>query len=1341
MHQILQSYLRRLTNLSGSNRSLLILRLISEQCHDLHEYDFALNHPSFDIIKKLISHESSIPLTQEVDSRDAESNRLGRKLKKLDRIDQSIFEERGARDLYIGWPFIRGKFSDDTSVRGPLLFFPVELQNKNNLWSLRLRKDVNITFNKSFLLAYSFYNQSTLDDDLLETTFNDFDRDPTVFRTQLYELLKNSNLEINFNQDNFMDVLKPFDNFKRADFELLEKTGTLKLYPEAVLGIFPQAGSYLVPDYINLIENEKIKDLEDFFFHRKREDLEDEGNTRYSDRLLEENTFTPFELDAHQERALGLIKKGNSMIVQGPPGTGKSQLISNLICDYIARGKNILLVCQKKAALDVVYARLKSKDLHNSIGLVHDFKNDRKDIYQQIATQIDRLDEYKQKNNSLDAIQLERSFQQASRKIDQSIEELEEFKSLLFDESECGKSIKELYLSSDPNSQSIALNQEYRSFQYKELDPFKERLSQYLRYHQEFEGKKHFWVGGKSFAQHSVSDLVKIRNTVYEVVKYAREIEDKARKILQKPVDFDSAQLLAERDDELQLLISNLDNERAYRYFQVIVKDAPVTKSSWLLEQEKHMMQCFKGLGPESTLKTKELGKFQEAIQHAIDARKGLISWVRWQLFSSDSNYIKRVLSDNDLKGNKEGFQVLLDKIDNRLNYEHILSELQQVKWLSDFPNSLKKTELKNWFFYEKLALNTYELLDNLRPLESLIPFHINDRKAQLETLTRLQKLVADIPIVRARWNIYLSDHQIRSLTLGKVNVDDVAASLNRDFDKIYDYHRIRNEFSPSELKITQELLDVSPDEITPDNVLIVFENSLALAWIDHIETKYPILRAVSSLQLEKLEKTINQAVEDKKQVSSDILLLKSRERTYEDLEYNRVNNLITYRDLYHQVTKKRRIWPIRRLVTNFSEELFKILPCWMVSPESASAIFPMEEMFDLVIFDEASQCFAEKAIPALYRGKQVVIAGDNKQLKPFDMYRVRWEEENTEDLPELEVDSLLDLTQQHLPQTSLAGHYRSQSLELIEFSNKNFYDGRLQMLPAFESLSAQEPAIKYIKIDDGLWENNINEPEAHRVVRLIFEIQKTKPQSSIGVVTFNAKQQTLILDLVEEACIRHQKQFPEHLFVKNIENVQGDERDIIIFSTAYAPDKKGKMQMRFGPINMQGGENRLNVAVTRAREKVYVVSSILPSQIRSQDTRNPGPELFRKYLEYAWSVSQGEWQPGVTTFHNHADRWFLRNRIQMPQFHGLPHIELKKSYQFADLTVTQDQVNRGLILTDDEVFHDSTSVKEAFVYFPNLLADKKWPFTRIFSRSYWLDKDLIQERMKMFLNRISKDE
>ena len=184
------------------------------------------------------------------------------------------------------------------------------------------------------------------------------------------------------------------------------------------------------------------------------------------------------------------------------------------------------------------------------------------------------------------------------------------------------------------------------------------------------------------------------------------------------------------------------------------------------------------------------------------------------------------------------------------------------------------------------------------------------------------------------------------------------------------------------------------------------------------------------------VQEELQQSVKKKQELSNEILLMKARERVYKNVEYNRLNNRVTYRDVYHQVTKKRRVWPVRKLIANFPREVFDLIPCWLASPESSSAIFPMDKMFDLVIFDEASQCFVENGLPAMYRGKQVVVAGDEKQLRPNDLYKVRWEDENDEDIPELDFDSLLNLSSQYLMQVQLNGHYRSKTLDLISFSN-----------------------------------------------------------------------------------------------------------------------------------------------------------------------------------------------------------------------------------------------------------------------------------------------------------------
>src|SRR5690606_17256617 len=208
-------------------------------------------------------------------------------------------------------------------------------------------------------------------------------------------------------------------------------------------------------------------------------------------------------------------------------------------------------------------------------------------------------------------------------------------------------------------------------------------------------------------------------------------------------------------------------------------------------------------------------------------------------------------------------------------------------------------------------------------------------------------------------------------------------------------------------------------------------------------------------------------------------------------------------------------------LVTEMQGELLRLVPCWLASPEAVSAIFPMKEIFDLVIFDEASQCFAERGIPAMYRGRQVVIAGDAKQLRPFELYQVRWEEED-EDEPDTEVDSLLELAERYLEGVSLQGHYRSRSPELIDFSNRHFYDGNLRQLPDRHLLNRNEPAIRYLKVD-GVWESNRNQVEAEAVVNQVFQLLSEHPDLELGVVTFNAEQQYLILDLLEMEAAKRQ--------------------------------------------------------------------------------------------------------------------------------------------------------------------------------------------------------------------------
>ena len=241
-----------------------------------------------------------------------------------------------------------------------------------------------------------------------------------------------------------------------------------------------------------------------------------------------------------------------------------------------------------------------------------------------------------------------------------------------------------------------------------------------------------------------------------------------------------------------------------------------------------------------------------------------------------------------------------------------------------------------------------------------------------------------------------------------------------------------------------------------------------------------------------------------------------------------------------------------------------------------------------------------------------------------------------------------------------------------------------------------------------------VTKQKLKKILSLVQHLTKTQKDKSIGIVTFNIKQQALITDKLEENNI--QSSGKESIFVKNIENVQGDERDIIIFSIGYAPNLSGKLLMNFGTLNTQGGENRLNVAVTRAREAIHVVSSILPEQLHVEDTKNEGPKLLKEYLAYALQVSNGEFKYQYDEEKTFSTSWYLKNHIQAhdPKF--------VKELPFADISIKFGGRYSALLLTDDDQYFASTLAKDAHAYKYEAMKNKKWPFKRLYSRNYWLD-------------------
>ena len=337
---------------------------------------------------------------------------------------------------------------------------------------------------------------------------------------------------------------------------------------------------------------------------------------------------------------------------------------------------------------------------------------------------------------------------------------------------------------------------------------------------------------------------------------------------------------------------------------------------------------------------------------------------------------------------------------------------------------------------------------------------------------------------------------------------------------------------------------------------------------------------------------------------------------------------------LQRENEKRRGHMPLRKLFAKIPNLLQTLKPCFMMSPLSVSYFLEKESYaFDLVIFDEASQLFPEDAIGAVMRGKQVIIVGDPKQLPPTDFFSQHSEngdtpdeEDGDEDYSDTDTSSILESALTVLPRRKLLWHYRSRYESLIAFSNHKIYQKELITFPSPIPDGAGF-GVEYCYLPDGVYEagRGCNLAEAQKAVELLREHIDTKPEKSLGIIAFGKKQQRAI----EEAVTAFRLDNPEYesffdenrdepFFIKNLENVQGDERDVIIFSIGYGKNARGKFLMNFGPLTKLGGERRLNVAITRAKENIKLIGSVLPSDFNLAATESEGAHLLRAYIDFA---------------------------------------------------------------------------------------------------------------------------
>ncbi len=958
--------------------------------------------------------------------------------------------------------------------------------------------------------------------------------------------------------------------------------------------------------------------------------------------------------DPSQEAAVLRARTSESYVIQGPPGTGKSQTIANLLADFAARGKKVLFICEKRVALDVVFHRLSEAGFEDLTCLVHDSKDDKKPF----IAELKRIYEAWREQRATPEGSERRAKLVAD--VNAMITELEAFShGMMAPVAGADFSLrKAIDLAVARGASEPMLDATAREMlpAWISLTGAREVIHDMERICQ-----ARLPAGMKCqellrFVRSEIARRDRLLGFLAEAIPPARAalegIASLARLVLSD--DTGNAVTLEDIAAQSRLAVS-LRRLAQKEKLQVLDRSHPErarfedaceqlsSRGAELDRQEQCATQWIMRMSPQETSIALQIARRREGrslsflygdwrrLKRRIKEchRGGVLSHVR-ALEELAAEHAARATHENEVKSvaSAYGFNdlsALSDLLARTRNTVHNLSPAERAlvdRCVAD-PAGATRIVLELAAESESLE-RAAERLDQMlqgygRATPAALGAYLGVLQSNVETvgalLPRLTELVARSPGVAEAW---------RHLCLG---LDDLEkATLLEGIARTYKATPHIARFDGERLKTLASRLDSALTELRTLNGKHAIE----------------ICRGRFREQMAAVK------------ASGRGTTGSARHAAYHD----------GCRLLEHQFALTRPSKSLRELLTGDTGTVLRDLkPIWMMSPLSVADTLPFaDDLFDAVIFDEASQIPLEDAVPSLYRARQTIIVGDEMQLPPTSFFASGGESD--EPLPDylayaVSADSLLTKAASTLASTKLTWHYRSRHESLISFCNRAFYNGELNTVPGRRPLRAGheivasdvpltpraraqiadsmlERPVSMHRVEAGVFRNQKNEAEAEYVAELVRSLLKKKTGKSIGVVAFSQPQAQAIeaamdalaaadrafANLVEDERERQIDGQFSGLFVKNLESVQGDERDIIIVSVGYAPGPDGKMRMNFGPINQGGGEKRLNVIFSRAKHHIGIVTSILHTRITND--YNLGANTLKQYLRYAAAVSIG---------------------------------------------------------------------------------------------------------------------
>jgi predicted DNA-binding WGR domain protein len=1082
--------------------------------------------------------------------------------------------------------------------------------------------------------------------------------------------------------------------------------------------------------------------------------------------------FPVVDCDPTQMSAVARAREGQSYIIQGPPGTGKSQTITNLVADFVARGKRVLFVCEKRAAIDVVFHRLGRQGLDELCCLIHDSQADKRDFIRNLKQTYEGF-----LNQPLDET-LEARRSELSRQMDTELAGFQRWTQALEAQVQgCSLPVRDL----------LRRLVELRPHAV-ELDPLAfESVPGYPAWAPHAEIIRALSAGLKrigdrpSLAEHSFRHLTdraltgpQPLATITAAVDESVKLVNQMRKALEALGDTVTLRSLSDIEAVVEYARQIAPAAAADALDLLNPKGARFRKVAKAIRDWRNAQQAL-AKARESTGGWRERLSPQDTSAALAQAKAFEGSFLRWL---NPAFWRLRGVMQARYDFSKHAVRPAWSQVLQSLETEHAAVAAEE-RARAQGAEGLGELEFDDGVrLIEELPARVEGLPPAARGLHAYL---LENAEATyvVENLAALQSVIA-----RLRECLTLVVTGYAQLT-----PDELTAELKRlraDLVWLPDILPVLTEALqlPAELQHVLRHLPLSDAQLEAamarKSLAGVYQADRTLEATDgHV-----LARRVARLQESHREWLTLNAQWIHQQVRREFLrkvqlsTTPASQLTEEEKELKR-QYATGRRELEHEFAKTMRHRSIRDLADDETGVVLRDLkPVWLMSPLSVSDTLPLSaDGFDVVIFDEASQILVEEAIPAVYRARQVIVVGDEMQLPPTNFFSAtRSDDEPLLDneeaeaaLEDLDADSFLTQSARNLPSTMLGWHYRSRYEGLISFSNHAFYEGRLLTIPDRTLPAAVQPElvvkspadaaanaeallarpISFHFHPEAVYERRSNPAEAETIAFLVRELLARQTGMSLGVVAFSEAQQGEIERALtrlgaEDAEFRNRLETEyereEHgqfcgLFVKNLENVQGDERDIILLSVCYGYDRGRRMLMNFGPINQRGGEKRLNVIFSRARQHMAVISSIRHFDITND--YNDGAACLRNFLEYAAACSVGDSATARRVLHSarpaglkaavaHPDDPVAVELAAVLRGRGLVVEENVGQSTFRlPLAVRQtgERTHALGILIDNAAHYQQREPLERYLLRPSLLRAFGWRVVQVYTKDWYHDR------------------